>query len=1270
MFTNEVLLQKLRGGTFQNGKSDEITNLLDAILSVNPEEKDALQSAIKPFTEMLGGEEISLDANRKPSFIEIQQAAAAERVKFVLNTTTDVNILITILKNNPDECRAYLAEKLEPKLSESYYWKNSTLNLENEQTHDEKPEPVRWVLSDGRWRKAQTEADKLRAKVLPDAQIEEIKKLAAARWVSQKTNNAPLEVLNKLSSNNKGSFYPALRQLGYSGDFKHIDVPIIKGLAKDKVQLIKTQSIDRDAEKDNNRSVPSFQIGPWGERKAQSNTDTESEGNVNRLRQKFENIWVPKPNDKQLDRNKSSSQQNEFSEGNKNSETGNVQKHKAVFGEIKNEGDVAKSIPVIHRGKAIKHEVKQNIDDTVVEELESKENLHSDDKTLQQGQTGHTIENENMEVDESSQEEKQQGSTPMVNNPSAPPALLADEQFIAQLKKQINNLSYSELVTALPALQENTPEGFRGVLSQVVAGDFLRNYIFTEENTNDLKKQIMAGAVGEMKKVISQGDIKQNREEKLAQLQASETSKEFHKKLANILSADLRQAIPHIDGNHMLELQQTARRGQLEIQIELYSIYGKNRHPAFIEMFDKLSVDGQRELLIRNRQPDKNPDMPHMLRATNSSILERYLRNYMWPVDKDSLEKLQQENSNNSLLKSIHNYKVMETLLKFPSNIVLDEEQLKDINSKFTKYALFGDKANYIALIHDLKNESLIEVSDEGKFYEAFGLKENGAEVKDTSMQEAISKQHEYNLPLFDVNPQISPKLVSFLLRLNKNDDSKIDDEDVEKDIEFLFRLSNSSSQFIDSYIRPEISTNQELTKEQLQVKKELALTLTPELFREIKNEMLQQMFERTEQVRDQLVGQMEGDLKQCQKTHKKAAEFIEKTKFVHEVKPIHIHNPKFRSISEKMRAKYEETLVSCDTLIDQLLHNRQRLQDYMMHVPFTDQPIPGQEKASDRVNKLKPRLDKQINQIDEQLRSCEDIRARIHKTILPMINADRTKSYAYKPDSVVTFLIRRDQEQSELIRSQSGSENQKTHTTIEYGLGNPKSDNQRISKFELEYQPKYNEVRCFDVTYTTEPKNSTPPIQLKGRFIFDGVNPRAADSINPGKYVIRKFPEAAAGVTQEELVAAKVNFAMSVATQVLATMDGPPSKKNPIRLRNGSAEELHYVWTAFAILGENIPGMRFKENAIKVTSTSFDPAKLFKKTPEVMVFIEDTKEQVRKLRETKDINKTEKKLERSTEFYKDGLNAIKAETEARQKKQGFSPEPADKTSLIGPRLE
>ncbi|MGC1181735.1 hypothetical protein, partial [Legionella sp.] len=623
---------------------------------------------------------------------------------------------------------------------------------------------------------------------------------------------------------------------------------------------------------------------------------------------------------------------------------------------------------------------------------------------------------------------------------------------------------------------------------------------------------------------------------------------------------------------------------------------------------------------------------------------------------------------------------------------------------KFLSVSSFSEPDNYLSLVQTIETQASINPEYKKVFYESFGLNVENFAIENVNKIQNINTQHENNESLLEIvkhpdkYPGVSTKLVGFLLRLEKHAEIDVnnnptleylkiqDPSDIEVKIELLFKKSRTAKEFINLYIRPQISHGS-LTQKQKQFRDELVRELTPELFREIKNEILSRVFAGTPEMMNSELNKIEKALAEIQQNHKQFDKHMGKLAYILDMNDIHVYNPVFQSKASKMRIKYKEISEECDLIIDQLRYDRQRLNDYLDNIPLPPERdgVLGQKEVIERVKELHRNLQKQINKIDRQLEFYEDVNAKIMNTILPSIavGTKNPQKYAYEPESVVTYLIERDKEKEEALKSRSSFENLENDIQIEYDLGKPSKEKEQLAKFVLEDEPRPNQVRCFDVTYKT-PSND---INVKGRFIYDKVNPGAFGATakgnkvygpDPGKYIIRKFPMPEEGVTAEELRAARVNFAMTVATQVLTGMDAPPSKDNPIRLRNGTVEELQYIWTAFAILGETIPKMKFGTDALFVTSNKFDAKtqkglwgytseSLYKKSfaessAAVKVFVEDLKTHTNERYDNTGVRKRETKAKDATQFFKDELIATKKATEERQKNQGVSAEPPSAT--------
>jgi hypothetical protein len=110
---------------YNNIPPNEKSDALDSILRADPNNASQFRKGVlskREIWEQFGimdndQDDLSLDVNgfldpTGGAFEEIRQVAAEERVKLQFSLRADEEILINLLKYNPDECRAYLQEKI------------------------------------------------------------------------------------------------------------------------------------------------------------------------------------------------------------------------------------------------------------------------------------------------------------------------------------------------------------------------------------------------------------------------------------------------------------------------------------------------------------------------------------------------------------------------------------------------------------------------------------------------------------------------------------------------------------------------------------------------------------------------------------------------------------------------------------------------------------------------------------------------------------------------------------------------------------------------------------------------------------------------------------------------------------------------------------------------------------------------------------------------------------------------------------------------------
>jgi hypothetical protein len=837
------------------------------------------------------------------------------------------------------------------------------------------------------------------------------------------------------------------------------------------------------------------------------------------------------------------------------------------------------------------------------------------------------------------------------------------------------------------AIQKNELAEFKeALISQFKNHTYIRTVIQTKEQMNELKHNMATLAVPELSKAIQSMLPERNAGDywdKVTQLKALDDPKmklaQFNTELAKIASVAsneaLKASIPHLRQKEMEALQQAARVRRLDVQIEIYSPFGRNSHGQLNYIFTQLSVKEQRHFLNSSAARDKHPELPHVLRATDLSVLKKYFPH----VVEETLKLLQKENADNEILKGIHNVHVSKILLSFLPRIALTEDQVTQINALFKSETDFPKKAQYIPLVKSIKDIVNIPKNDEKNFYTAFGLKKNGSGIVNSSIRKAINEQHQNNKELLQIlespatHSEVSPKLVRFLLRLEK----KATEEGLShlrlgsyaeiQEIERLFLENESVKEFIEKYIAP---AN---TKEREAFKTELERELSPELFRAIKKETRTRVFDQTPDKISKELDKVEEKLKGYKRNQEEFAKYMKKVGFIQDMNEHHIYNPLFQKKSKEMEAQFKEIEKENEIISSQLYYDRGRLQDYLDSIPY--------DESSDRIKNIHKELKNRLQIIDDQLGFYAAIKKKL-SDILVAINNQKTRNYVYKPESVETFLLDRETEKEEALRlKENAGDPEGDGCEVDFGDNETISEEVPKSRFELEQVPSTAQVRCFDVTYKTRKQDNTE-VNLTGRFIYDKVRQESSSSVlkgdhiskkDAGKYIVRKFPMPVEGVSDQELEAARVNFAMTMALQVLLT-EGIPKKENYLRLRKGNEDQLKYMFTAFAVLGAKVPGMKFSADLITVPSKSkFDPKTqigtlgfkedslyktVFKDNLQVKQFIEQAKEQAATLYDNKEAKAREEKIVGATQFFKKKLTAAQEETEKRRKEFGHEPEP------------
>lgn len=658
-----------------------------------------------------------------------------------------------------------------------------------------------------------------------------------------------------------------------------------------------------------------------------------------------------------------------------------------------------------------------------------------------------------------------------------------------------------------------------------------------------------------------------------------------------------------VKDSDLQDMKQWIRSRQLELQVRDVSQLGSTVHSKLFSVFKDLPVDKQREIL------EKPETLRDILNAKEKHIAEHYLGK-----DAKGIDELVAENTRLSAFREIHNSEIARILANFKPDITLSGDQVNEINKALHEVKAsdhpdtFTDAREYKSLIDKIKDQ--VGAVDTGQFYKEFNLKRDGSGfTSNTETVDKIEEQHEFNKRLMDEysKPKNSKyeKILDVFLTLNK--DHPLNKKALSIDptnsltngIVKKLLASKNPEEFIGSLIKINLP-NIELTEEQKSLKKAMELEFTPAMFREMKNIARQRNFlsDKVANVVNALEV-VQGRLLGIQENHKPITDSKEKLKFINDIDPVHLYNPSFQGTAKskavEMRDRYQEMTKDTALTIDQLRRQAIDLESYLANLPDDNQfnaPLSLEQK--ELIKQLRTDLEKELKAVREDLKFYENVQKNLGKILEAVDVAAKGKQhYFYNPEGVTRHPPISPDEISTLPKL-SGTPSISPHTSVTtHSTGT-------IKDYLLGERVPEGKIQPVDVSHKTKTQDGRS-IEYVGRYTADPNAPSQVTSkkgeiskVPGGKYEVLQFPnQDPPPQTREEQIAlaeARVKFAMTMAIDILSNLDAPPSKDKPLVLRGSNPEELNYLYTAFVVLGENNPKLKFGKDAIEVNSAVFNP--------------------------------------------------------------------------------
>ncbi|HAU0865515.1 interaptin [Legionella pneumophila] len=700
----------------------------------------------------------------------------------------------------------------------------------------------------------------------------------------------------------------------------------------------------------------------------------------------------------------------------------------------------------------------------------------------------------------------------------------------------------------------------------------------TEENLGSLKKNMMKSFINNIK---DETNLKA-----LDALKALDGAKNLDK-FKEVLGKLGITPEDWVKDTDLKDMKQWARARQFELEINRVSSLGSGAHSKLMSTLTQLPVEKQREILAKPQQ------LRHLMNAYESHVAEHYLGK-----NASGIAELLTENKRLEGFRAIHNAEVARVLANFKPEITLNDKQVVAINQALTTANsnpnTYTQVTDYKTLIDAIKTQS--GPVNQKDFYNAFNLNDDGsAFTSSTPRKDEMSKQQQHNQHIYaEYNSTSNPgnkKLLAVLLSIEKP-------VTFSKDIvnRFLRPLKDSETpQEYADRLFGENPTNPANKK----FKDDLLRELTPTVFNEIKNDLRRQELLDTNPAHVMAaIKDLNTEFEAIKKITGPIRANADKLKFINDIDPVHLYNPTFqgtaRSKAAQMKERYEGLSRDCELVVDQLRRQVIALEGHLKSLPqdsqFKAAGLTLEQK--EEIKKLRTDLQTELDAVRKDLDFYKKIQGKLETIVKEVDVAAKGKMhYYYNSEGIKRHPpVSRDQ-----IPPLPNVPNPSLRSTTTATTGS----NGRIQEFLVGEKIPEGQIVVVDVSHKTAPKSGAP-VETIGRYTQDNNVP---DQVTSKKGEIGKVPGSKFEILQfptqvpppnppsgDPLVEAKVNFSMAMAADILASLDSPPTKDKPIRLRGSNPEELEYLYTALVILGEKNPKFKFNRDAIEVNSAVFHP--------------------------------------------------------------------------------
>ncbi|KTD33921.1 hypothetical protein [Legionella israelensis] len=715
----------------------------------------------------------------------------------------------------------------------------------------------------------------------------------------------------------------------------------------------------------------------------------------------------------------------------------------------------------------------------------------------------------------------------------------------------------------------------------------------TEENIDTLKKAARKGLTNKIKTEIEALSYDVGHDDYRIRLIKAADPKNISTYQRELAAVGIVKADSLLKEENYTALLDTIRNKAFEMQVHKsspYSPYGKEIHKALIDAF-KAATPEKKEIIFSNLE--KN--IQRLMHATNVNDVK-----HMLGVEDNVANLVTEENGRLEKFKKIHSLEAEKILANLYATYCPSEELSDDVINAFNAKFFENDgnnaytENNYPNLIQNV----LIQVGghlpraiDAQKFYNAFGLSNDGSVVRDSDEDRAIKKlvtdERNSNLPLaIDIHknttsptrPNADPlrkELMQSFLRIDKSSSPlglahPLDGNNVDS----LWTFFNNSKTYEE--FKKNI-TNNTTIKDKLS--EDWPKQFTAADFDKLKLKQLKQLNSERDiskfvdkrleelKIRENKKFMSEGQRKILEKIGGGSAN-------INDV--MRLFNPAFmgksKAEAEKMRSRLMKLAESYDTIIRRMKQQKEVIEGLQKSLQAPD---------SNMGKKLKGK----IAEIDMILNTYEKAQQQLVDHILPELQEvieSKKVIQVFGPDSgVVPKVFKKGSKEYEDVKNKRFRSANLSEASVTHG------HQKDISTDEMDS----DEFRILDVTTMDKGGSSVVSriIEEHGSTKPEKVYASDKKIITPRKFSV-DVPKTNNPQERELIEKARMKTAMIAVCQLLDELDGPPDKKHPIRINGSDPEDLKYLWTAVKIAQKELEGtkMAFKDDAIQGDSIEY----------------------------------------------------------------------------------